>query len=104
MLANLANLAVSFANLAALFANLAHQGVSEFRGIISQFSVFRGLPQGGVLSPFLWLKHINCLLQSISRQRAGVGAGGDSAHFRDNLCADDVDRARVHPDPGVLES
>ena len=64
----------------------------------------KGVPQGGVLSPYLWLLHIDKLFQGMERRRKDrlgeeVSA---SAYFLDSLYADDILCAIAHKNPVIL--
>ena len=59
----------------------------------------RGVPQGGVLSPYLWLLHIDKLFAGVERRREMLTTDLPltPANFLDSLYADDILRAIAHP-------
>ena len=66
----------------------------------------RGLPQGGVISPFLWLIHFNGILRTMAERREATGLTEEEmkAKFRELAFADDLIIAIAHPQREVVES
>ena len=70
---------------------------SSWRGI------GRGVPQGGILSPFLWALHVDSLLEQVSQARLEYPAELVTVKACDLLYADDLLCALAHHNPKVLE-
>ena len=68
-------------------------------------SIGRGLPQGGVISPFLWLVHTNGLIKGMSKRRMErtMRGKGEGAMYYDAMFADDIITAITHPALGVAK-
>ena len=62
----------------------------------------RGLPQGGVLSPFLWLLHFNPPAESLLSKRAERVGPTRDVDFRIYIYADDVTCALAHKNEPTL--
>ena len=62
------------------------------------------MPQGGVLSPYLWLLHIDKLFAGMKYRRNELikHLPLTSANFLDSPYADDILRAITHPNTDVL--
>ena len=69
-------------------------------------SIEKGVPQGGVLSPYLWLLHIDKLFKGVeSRRRQQLcELPPGSLRFLDSLYADDILCAIAHKSQQVLTS
>ena len=61
-------------------------------------SIGRGLPQGGVLSPYLWLMHMNKILQRVGNERANCPEELEAVLAGDYIHADDILCALAHKD------
>ena len=72
--------------------------------IFSNYSkMTRGLPQGGALSPVLWILRIKCLFKFASRELEGVCAVGNKTRYCRLLYADDVAPVISPPNETVVK-
>ena len=63
----------------------------------------RGLPQGGVLSPFLWLLHFNSLIARAERARGRRYGPQGGVIYLYLLCADDLLCVLCHQNKPALQ-